>query len=756
MTTRRRKLRKTLAKTLAFSMIMSMMSFHSFADEILADPPETVTETTVTNSDGSETTNTIIVSVPEITGTGTLDDPKTTVNETNFTSTTTTIDENGNKTIVDGYHIETITTDTEAAGTSENGSSVTKKESFLIDTTNDLNGELLAQAGLEEGIITEISEKTEDIAPVTVKLQEGNDTSSASAPADPIVTGSDPKTNDSDQDQEYDQTVITETPREVTATMGESSVVSGTGENIETQVDIGLTPVEQVWNEYKQEVTAPRPDIHTQSANKPEGYDLYYSGYGENSTHGASYKELNSNAATADVLQLQLTDTSQTTTTLDPTTGAEITNGTVHTAYCVDLSTSAQTGWWYKINNLEDAGYYPNEDAENHIRAIVNNGYWGTETGKGSLDYIKKNLKATLTENPNAMGGLTAEDIDNLTEGEAQAATQIAIWHYGNQSEGLEYIKATGGSDEEKARIDKIAAYWVSLTEEKTAENSTDVITAEKFIDEMSLTVGDKVEGHENNTDADNTNDAYDVNLTFSLVVAPSERNDDLIVKVINAAGEIVKIARLAGDDTSTNYGTLTPDTDGNYTLNGLTLVEGSDVEFNLKLEGAQYLQEGVYIYTSQVNNQTSSQTFVGIAGGYKAVDVDMKVNLNFNVEEGTIVKETSWRRTWSETPAPEPETPDQPNTPDEPDTPDKPKKDRDHDDPVVVTVKEDPVEVVVIEEPTVPLAAADLVTLEDPAVPLAVLPMTGDMSSLWMVIAALSGLSLTGLIISDKKKKKS
>ena len=124
----------------------------------------------------------------------------------------------------------------------------------LIDTTNDLNGELLAQAGLEEGIITEISEKTEDIAPVTVKLQEGNDTSSASAPADPIVTGSDPKTNDSDQDQEYDQTVITETPREVTATMGESSVVSGTGENIETQVDIGLTPVEQVWNENKQEV----------------------------------------------------------------------------------------------------------------------------------------------------------------------------------------------------------------------------------------------------------------------------------------------------------------------------------------------------------------------------------------------------------------------------------------------------------------------------------------------------------------------
>ena len=101
-------------------------------------------------------------------------------------------------------------------------------------------------------------------------------------------------------------------------------------------------------------------------------------------------------------------------------------------------------------------------------------------------------------------------------------------------------------------------------------------------------------------------------------------------------------------------------------------------------------------------------------------------------------------------------ETPDQPNTPDEPDTPDKPKKDRDHDDPVVVTVKEDPVEVVVIEEPTVPLAAADLVTLEDPAVPLAVLPMTGDMSSLWMVIAALSGLSLTGLTISDKKKKRS
>ena len=39
----------------------------------------------------------------------------------------------------------------------------------------------------------------------------------------------------------------------------------------------------------------------------------------------------------------------------------------------------------------EDAGYYDSEAAA-HIRAIAQNGYWGTSEGAGSLDAVKRML----------------------------------------------------------------------------------------------------------------------------------------------------------------------------------------------------------------------------------------------------------------------------------------------------------------------------------------------------------------------------
>jgi len=692
-----KRLRKVLAKTLVASMIMSMMSFHSFADEAPLTPQPTVTETTVTNEDGTKTTTTIVVSVPETVGSSTIE--KT-------TTESTTVKENA-----DG-------------------------------STTEISGS-------SSGTITETSEKTENISSVTVELKEGQQTTASSTPADPVVGGEDPKNGDDDHN--YNQTVTTETPREVTANMGESSVASGTGENVETQKEIGLNPVQPVWHNGKEDTSnynSPKtPDYN----NKPNGYDLYFSNYGEDSHYGvkstqtpeATEENPNPNPIydQEDVIQFELTDTN---------------DNTVHTAYCVDLSTSTQSGWWYKIENLEDAGYYPNEDAENHIRAIVNNGYWGTEEGtKGSLQYIKDSLNAVLDQDPNALGGLTKDDINKLTEGEAQTATQMAIWTYGNQINGQLSLQASnfnGGDkasadnateDELKAwnRINKIMNYWITLTE--TNDDATDVITEDKFIKDMSLTVGDKVENHANNADDNNDNDAYNVDLTFSLIVQPSADNDDLIVKVLDSQGNTVKVARLAGDDSTTNYGTIAPDANGNYTLTNLELVEGNDIEFNLKLEGAQYLKEGVYIYTSQVVNETSSQTFVGIAEGYQAVDVNMKVNLNFDVKEGTIVKETSWERTWKNNSTPSDPTPSNP-TPNDP-TPNT---------PTVITETETPEPVVVIEDTDVPLAVAGAYSIPDEEIPLAVLPMTGDASVIWLFLSMISGFGLAGLTIVDKRKK--
>ena len=109
-------------------------------------------------------------------------------------------------------------------------------------------------------------------------------------------------------------------------------------------------------------------------------------------------------------------------------------------AYCADVETQAVSEYWYKIANLEDNDYYASKDAENHVRAIVMNGYWGTASdanndGKydiGSLALLKQRLKKALangeidksvtvsyrkdgvivTENIE----ITNEVIDNLTE----------------------------------------------------------------------------------------------------------------------------------------------------------------------------------------------------------------------------------------------------------------------------------------------------------------------------------------------------
>ncbi|MBQ6833732.1 MAG: Cna B-type domain-containing protein [Lachnospiraceae bacterium] len=75
----------------------------------------------------------------------------------------------------------------------------------------------------------------------------------------------------------------------------------------------------------------------------------------------------------------------------------------------------------------------------------------------------------------------------------------------------------------------------------------------------------------------------------------------------------------------------------------------------------------------------------------------------------------------------------------------------------------------IIIQEQEVPLAAADTIeiaendvplsdgvlNIEDEQVPLAVLPMTGDVSVIWMLISLISGLGLAGVSFADRKKRR-
>lgn len=495
-------------------------------------------------------------------------------------------------------------------------------------------------------------------------------------------------------------------------------------------------------------------------------------------------------------------------------------DGNEHYVYCADFAVSPQAGFRYGMENVEDAGYYDSEAAA-HIRAIAQNGYWGTAGGAGSLDAVKKMMVDAYHNgeiNKDDYDGLaTAWGFDTyLTDGMALAATQAALWTFGNSGSLMidrddpftSYYQAMPGSNwreldsRERALTKALYDYLIAQTQAPDDRNT--LINENNFAASASLTVGQQ--------DADSGR--YEADLSFTLAVMPDMESDDLLVHVV-VDGEIVETRRLAGDDTGTQYGYVQRNGDGSYTLSGLRLADG--VNIDLRLTGTQNIGEGVYLFTSEISSGPtgfdengepvfSSQTFVGIESGRQAVD--LSVSLNFTVREATTAvvtekdsvserktdtTETSridtstttegrvetavtvtavekndreWNITWEKEytyPDPEPETPDTPDgpdTPETPDTPDKPETPVEPDKPETPNVphtpdtppEEPPVED--IPEPDVPKQD---VPADTPDVPLDDVPKTGDDSGLWYVLMAVSliGLAVMGCQeIRDRKKK--
>ena len=441
--------------------------------------------------------------------------------------------------------------------------------------------------------------------------------------------------------------------------------------------------------------------------------------------------------------------------------------GEVVTVYCADLSTRTEDGFGYTIENLEDATYYTDAQAE-LIRSIALTGYWGNtgyetdvngdvvvdEDGNpvpavGSLEALKAHLLAS--------GQFTEEELEALTDGVALTATQMAIWSCSNKMQGVEFINthyvgkpgdtntdlygagALGNVPEEKEAeallMFKLYEYLIALEptsyeEEKTTANT--IINEQNFIKDMSLSVLGKAEDHAANKDNDTTNDAYIGSVTFALVVTPSTENgDDMIVKLMTSDGS-TKQFRIAGNvQAGEDMEYLTPDENGNYTISGLTLTEG-DYTFEISLDGVQRLDEGVYLYTSEVRDvdgdKVTSQTFVGIAGGEQAVNVSMTVDFNLDIEDEVVNNERVWRtETDVELPPPnENEVP--PEDPNNPPTPgyNTPGKD---------------------------VPPSDLTEIDEEDVPLADVPQTGDHSALFLLLAGMSAVGLAALVLTSKRR---
>lgn len=529
-----------------------------------------------------------------------------------------------------GNTITTVTTITEGDG---------YIETLVEITETDPEGEVISCSGYIERreLVLEPLPEIPALELEFIPVEEGQTASDSSGAAEPEISGD---IKEGDDDEIYDQTTVTETPREAHGSI--AGVQSSQGSSPDAP-ELQLESIQPEWTGEEQDMNVWDTEFRP-SGEAPEGYSYYYSGYTGDSYYGIKYIN-DGKTDYGDVIQFVLKD---------PVSGEEL------AAYCLDMSTGTRDGWWYDVQNLEDADYYTDEEAE-HLRAIALNGYWGTAEGTGSLQSMKQLLGDALAEGH--LQGISQEEIDSLSEGEAMVATQLALWMYGNRLEGeTEFygsnfngtgedgscdINATEQDKEAWRRMEHIASYLAGLKE--TAGDSTELLNPDKFLESISLVLGDKAQGFDSNLDEDDSNDIYDASLDFVLQVTVGE-NDELYISIIDPEGNVLKNVRLMPAGTAAGEDSISPRDDGSYRIEGLQLQEG-ELDLTLELQGAQYLEQGVYIYSSEIRNNLGAQTFVGIAEGYEPVELEMSVTLDFGVDEGHVSTERLMRTQWKSAP---------------------------------------------------------------------------------------------------------
>lgn len=406
--------------------------------------------------------------------------------------------------------------------------------------------------------------------------------------------------------------------------------------------------------------------------------------------------------------------------------------GNIITTYCADQATPTEGGFGYNIANLENAGYYSEEEAK-HIRSIAANGYWGTAEDEGSLEYLKEQLKAA---------GFTDVELASLNDGVALTATQMAIWAYSNKMSGIKFVnnhysewgattendgKVPTDKEDEIKLVFRIYEYLINLegTDVSNKMNDT-VITKDNAIENMNVTVIEKAADHANNQDDNDNNDAYVASLSFALVVEPTgDKEESLKVTLITSDGREI-IGRICGEKESDNEIQLQMDDNKNYWFRDIVLIEGEQ-SFTLNLEGVQNLDKGVYLYSSEIrtdgDDSTSSQTLVGVASGTRGFDVTLDLKFDLDVQDQVIVQERVWRNEYD----PETTPPSPPELPNDP--------------PVVWN------------RPPVTQLANDEVEIPEEPVPLAAPVTTGDTTSLWIIAMMVIVCGMVVVNVFDKKR---
>ena len=409
--------------------------------------------------------------------------------------------------------------------------------------------------------------------------------------------------------------------------------------------------------------------------------------------------------------------------------------GNTYYAYCADWSTGAVMSTKYELVNVLDVSYIKDKTAREHLQAIAENGYWGTEKGVGSLAEVKK---------------LVEEKYWNaITDGIALAVTQAALWKYGNQDPNLEFGGNNINGDEGGGRYktDELLEFYCrsknpndigKLTPEQreaavalynaligkmpdSTDPVTDIITKEDIKD-ATIRVNEK------------TGTGYKTDLSFKLTVDPSRINgkegkDDVTLYIYNGDNKLLASHKLRkATDASGGSGTFTVSYDPKtgeaiYTVNGLEFT--ADTQVRMNLSGKQKLNGGAYLFRSDVDGK-QSQTFIGLVTGDSTRDLNLNVTLGFRVAEPiiepaarassrdkhTVTWTASYHTEWPHTPDQPPEEPEEPETPEAPETP------------------------------------------VAPVVPGYDVPKTGDASGLYYVLAIFSALGLALVTCAGRKRR--
>lgn len=320
-------------------------------------------------------------------------------------------------------------------------------------------------------------------------------------------------------------------------------------------------------------------------------------------------------------------------------------NGKLVTTYCADQTTSTVDDFNYIVENLDDATYYTEEEAD-MIRSVALNGYWGTESGLGSL----ANVKRMMIES----GEFTQAEADSLTDGMALAATQYAIWNFSNKMNDVIFyntyrsdhlctstacFKKHGYQSDDAANnlIFKLYQHLINLEpstlEDRTTKNT--IINEDHYLNSMEIVPTSKPLFHPNNIDFSDDNDVYVTDINFQLSVQPDPNEDDLLITLLDADGNVVAKGRIAGELREGEKLVLN-NGNGIFTITDITMQEGNFV-LTATLSGTQYLARDAYLFSSEVVDGVSSQTLVGVAEGPYSVNVSAELNFSMDPDDSEI-----------------------------------------------------------------------------------------------------------------------